>query len=209
MEVRYDTLVRTCKFPVRRPEGHLYRYTDPWELKASEPKADIVLITHDHFDHCVPEDVKKVAKPSTVVVAPQDCIKKLGPGFKVNVIRPGETVTIEGVGIEAVPAYNINKQFHPRSNNWVGYIFTLGGERIYQAGDTDLIPEMRDIKADIAILPIGGTYTMTPEEAAEAASWIGPKIVIPMHFAKIVGKISDAEKFKMLCKCEVRVLRPE
>lgn len=180
-------------------------YTDPYELKSSEPKADIILVTHDHFDHCVLEDVAKIIKPTTVVVAPADCIKKLHP-LKFQSLRPGESTTIEGVKIEAVPAYNMNKNFHPKSNNWVGYVFTLDGQRIYQAGDTDLIPEMKNIKADIVLMPVGGTYTMTAEEAANAVNQINPKLAIPMHWGKIVGTSADAEKFKKLCKCEVQIL---
>jgi L-ascorbate metabolism protein UlaG (beta-lactamase superfamily) len=115
---------------------------------------------------------------------------------------------VQGVKIEAVPAYNINKQFHPKSNGWVGFVFTLDGERIYQAGDTDLIPEMKDIKADVALLPVGGTYTMTAKEAAEAADWIKPRLAIPMHYGKNVGSLADAEEFKRLAKCETRILKP-
>ncbi|PIR16409.1 MAG: Zn-dependent hydrolase, partial [Deltaproteobacteria bacterium CG11_big_fil_rev_8_21_14_0_20_49_13] len=187
-------------------EGSKIIYTDPWELKRSELKADMVLITHDHFDHCAPGDVERVSKPSTVVVAPADCIKKLEVGglkLEMRAVKPGETVTVADVKIEAVPAYNVNKQFHPKVNNWVGYIFTLDGERIYQAGDTDAVPEMNDIKADMVILPVGGTYTMTAEEAAGVVNKINPKLAIPMHFGKIVGSEEDAEKFKKLAMCEV------
>ena len=193
-------------------EGSKIIYTDPWELKRSELKADMVLITHDHFDHCAPGDVERVSKPSTVVVAPADCIKKLEVGglkLEMRAVKPGETVTVADVKIEAVPAYNVNKQFHPKVNNWVGYIFTLDGERIYQAGDTDAVPEMNDIKADMVILPVGGTYTMTAEEAAGVVNKINPKIAIPMHFGKIVGSEEDAEKFKKLAMCEVQILKPE
>jgi len=193
-------------------EGSKIIYTDPWELKRSELKADMVLITHDHFDHCAPGDVERVSKPSTVVVAPADCIKKLEVGglkLEMRAVKPGETVTVADVKIEAVPAYNVNKQFHPKVNNWVGYIFTLDGERIYQAGDTDAVPEMNDIKADMVILPVGGTYTMTAEEAAGVVNKINPKLAIPMHFGKIVGSEEDAEKFKKLAMCEVQILKPE
>ena len=193
-------------------EGSKIIYTDPWELKRSELKADMILITHDHFDHCAPGDVERVSKPSTVVVAPADCIKKLEVGglkLEMRAVKPGETVTVADVKIEAVPAYNVNKQFHPKVNNWVGYIFTLDGERIYQAGDTDAVPEMNDIKADMVILPVGGTYTMTAEEAAGVVNKINPKLAIPMHFGKIVGSEEDAEKFKKLAMCEVQILKPE
>ncbi len=192
-----------------RFDGSKIIYTDPYQLKSSEPKADIVLITHAHYDHCVPEDVAKIAKPSTIVVAPTDCAKQFSSKFTIQSLRPGESTTIDGVKIEAVPAYNTNKEFHPRSNNWVGYIFTLDGERIYQAGDTDAIPEMNSISADIVLLPIGGTYTMTATEAAEVVNRINPKLAIPMHWGKIVGTAHDAETFKKLCKCEVKILKEE
>ena len=124
-------------------------------------------------------------------------------------MKPGESTTANGVKIEAVPAYNINKQFHPKSNNWVGYIFTLDGQRIYQAGDTDAIPEMKNVKADVVLMPVGGTYTMTAQEAAEATNAINPKLAIPMHWGKIVGSANDAETFKKLVKCEVQILKLE
>lgn len=193
-----------------RFDGTKVIYTDPWELKKFDPKADIILITHEHFDHCSPADVTKLAKAGTTVIATADCAVKLkGSTFNVRSLKPGESTVVEGVKIEAVPAYNINKQFHPKANNWVGYIVTLDGQRIYHAGDTDAIPEMKQIKADIVLVPIGGTYTMTAKEAAEAVNWINPKVAIPMHWGKIVGSINDAETFKKLVKCEVQILKPE
>lgn len=191
-----------------RFDGSKVIYTDPWELKTSEPKADIILITHEHFDHCSPPDVAKISKPTTVIVAPEDAAKKF-KGLKVETLKPGDTKVINDVKVEAIPAYNTNKQFHPKGNNWVGYIFTLDGKRIYQAGDTDLIPEMKDIKADVVIVPIGGTYTMTAAEAAEAVNIIGPKTAIPIHWGKIIGSKSDVETFKKLVKCEVVALNME
>jgi len=119
----------------------------------------------------------------------------------------GTAIDADGVKIEVVPAYNVGKQFHPKGNDWVGYIIDAKGKRIYHAGDSDFIPEMKSIKADIILLPIGGTYTMTPEEAAEAANTINPSILaVPIHFGEIVGTKADAEKFKALCKCDVKIL---
>lgn len=186
-------------------------YIDPYKVSGNE-KADLILITHGHYDHCSIEDIQKIAKPGTVIVATTDCSSKISGKIEVeavHLVQPGKRLNIEGVKVEAVPAYNIKKQFHPKDNEWVGYILEVKGKRIYHAGDTDLIPEMKKIKADIALLPIGGTYTMTAEEAAEAANQINPSIAaIPIHFGEIAGTKADAEKFKALCKCKVKVLEP-
>lgn len=198
----------SLRFEASLPDGQGSKtiYTDPWEIKSTEPKADIILITHDHFDHCSPPDIEKIAKPETIIIATQGCVSKL-KGYTVKTLKPGESTNVNGINIEAVAAYNINKQFHPKSNNWVGYIFTLDGKRIYQAGDADLIPEMKDIKADIVLLPIGGTYTMNATEAAEAVNLINPKLAIPIHCGKIVVNQNDPETFKKLAKCEVKILQ--
>ncbi len=178
-------------------------YIDPWKLGKDEPTAELILITHAHYDHCSPEDVQKIYGEQTTVVCPPDCVAKL-PG-KVETIRPGERLTVEGVQIEAVPAYNVSKGFHPRANGWVGYIVTVGGKRIYHAGDTDLIPEMEQLKVDVAMLPVGGTYTMDAREAAEAANKITPQVAIPIHWGDIVGSVRDAEKFSQLCRVPVEI----
>ncbi len=186
-------------------------YIDPYKVSGNG-KADLILITHGHYDHCSIEDIQKIAKPGTVIVATTDCSSKISGKIEVEAVhlaRPGKSLNIEGVKVEAVPAYNIKKQFHPKDNEWVGYILEVKGKRIYHAGDTDLIPAMKKIKADIALLPIRGTYTMTAEEAAEAANQINPSIVaIPIHFGEIAGTKADAEKFKALCKCNAKILEP-
>jgi L-ascorbate metabolism protein UlaG (beta-lactamase superfamily) len=178
-------------------------YIDPWKLGKDEPTADLILITHGHYDHCSPEDVQKICGEQTTIVCPPDCAAKLSG--KIETIRPGVRLTVEGAEIEAVPAYNVSKGFHPRANGWVGYIITAGGKRIYHAGDTDLIPEMEQLKVNVALLPIGGTYTMDAREAAEAAKKINPQVAIPIHWGDIVGSAQDAEKFRESSQVPVEI----
>jgi len=186
-------------------QGEKTVMVDPWKVSSREP-VDLVLVTHSHFDHCSPEDVAKVRGPRTEVVAPADAAAKLGEGVKT--ILPGEALDVAGVRIEAVPAYNIDKAFHPRENRWVGYVVTMGGERVYVAGDTDRTEELSSVKADVAVLPIGGTYTMNAEEAAEAANAMGASLTIPVHFGDVVGSEADARRFEAACDVPVKVLRP-
>jgi len=185
--------------------GGVIIYTDPFKLGEGLPKADLILITHEHYDHCSPDDVAKIIGANTVIVSPGDCEGKLMGDIRH--VKPGDTLTEKGVKIEAVPAYNTNKQYHPKANNWVGYIFTVDGQRIYIAGDTDRIPEMKDYKCDIALLPVSGTYVMTAEEAVGAAGDLNPKVAVPMHYGSIVGTDKDAETFKRLYKGEAFVFK--
>jgi L-ascorbate metabolism protein UlaG (beta-lactamase superfamily) len=202
-----------------RVAGTKVVYTDPFKLTHRD-EADIVLLSHEHFDHFSVEDLEKVLAPGTTIVASPLCeegLKKvrakekrfLDPGGKLTVGTPksGE------VHIEAVPAYNINKfrepgkPFHPKENKGLGFIFELDGTKVYYAGDTDFIPEMKNFRCDVALLPVSGTYVMTAEEAAEAAAAIKPQIAVPMHYGAIVGSDADAKKFKSLVKgCQVELV---
>ena len=189
-----------------RISSGLTLYIDPWKIEGSPHDADLILISHDHFDHYVVEDIDKVAKPSTQIIASVDVVKKHGSGQS---IEPGEQTDIGGVNILATTAYNLDKEFHPRENNWVGFIIELNGKRIYYAGDTDHIPEMHAIKhIDLAMMPVGGTYTLTGDEAAVAVNQIQPKKAMPYHWGDIVGELSDAETFSANARCEVIILKP-
>jgi L-ascorbate metabolism protein UlaG (beta-lactamase superfamily) len=185
---------------------------DPYELRSVPEKADLVLVTHDHFDHCDPNSVRLVAKPDAVIVAPQNAASKLGKN--VRVVKAGDVLTEKGVTIKVVPAYNVRperQRFHPKNYGGVGYLITLAGKTIYHPGDTDLIPEMDNLgQVDIALLPVSGTYVMDAQEAAEAVKRIKPTHVIPMHYGSIVGSKADAEKFSQLVagQTTVHILEP-
>ncbi len=181
-------------------------YIDPWDIEEDE-KADLILVTHEHFDHLSMEDIGKVRDENTVIVTISMCAQQIGGN--VMEIQAGEKVNVDDIEIEAVPAYNINKNFHEKGAGRVGFIITMGGERIYHAGDSDLIPEMEAVDVDVALLPVGGVYTMSPEEAAKAANRMRPKLAIPMHWgSSVVGKREDAEKFKELCDIPVEIKEP-
>jgi L-ascorbate metabolism protein UlaG (beta-lactamase superfamily) len=182
-------------------------YIDPYQLKDGLPKADIILITHEHFDHCSSTDIKKIYKSDTVIIGPKTVAAKLP--WLVKTIRPQENLQVKDVAIDAVYAYNPKKNFHPKSEGNLGYVVSVDKTKIYHAGDTDYVPEMKEIKADICLLPVGGTYTMNAKEASEAANIINPKIAIPMHWGSIIGSNSDAAEFKKLCRPEVRILKQE
>ena len=187
-----------------RIEGDKTVYVDPWNLKKGSPVADVILITHSHYDHCSAPDVGKIRREKTLVFAPSDCAEQFQ--FPFTSVRPGWQQSLEGVTFEAIPAYNLDKPFHPRSRQWVGYVIEMGGERIYVSGDTDAVPEMEAVQADVVIVPVGGTYTMTAAEAAAAVDKIRPRLAIPIHFGEVVGSLRDAEKFKELCRTPVEIL---
>ncbi|HUX09791.1 MAG TPA: MBL fold metallo-hydrolase [Terriglobia bacterium] len=197
-----------------RIAGSKVIYTDPFKV-ARKDEADIVLITHNHFDHLSLDDLNQVCTPETTIVASPSCKAGLA---KVKVkekhfLEPGAKQNVGEVAIEAVAAYNVNKfrepgeVFHPRELQGVGFVFAMDGTRVYCAGDTDFIPEMKSVECDIALLPVSGTYVMTVEEAAKAAQTINPRIAVPMHYGAIVGTDEDAKRFKSLVtSCEVQIV---
>ena len=191
-------------------------YIDPYKLKEKhkEHDADLILISHNHFDHLSPEDLRIINNEKTLIIAAAECVEKLKQeGFKnIKEVEPGQKILQDGINIEVVPAYNTDKNYHPKEDKKVGFIITTNGIRIYHSGDTDAIPEMNEIKPDIALVPVSGVYVMTAEEAATAINnKIKPsKVAIPMHYGTIVGTEIDANKFKGLVKvCEVLILNSE
>jgi L-ascorbate metabolism protein UlaG (beta-lactamase superfamily) len=188
-----------------RLDGTPTIYFDPWQLASNSPPADLILVTHEHHDHCSPEDVATIRLPTTVIIANPSAAKKLGA--PVTVLHPGERTDAAGVEIAAVPAYNIDKRFHPRDAKHVGFVVNVDGVRIYHTGDTDHIPEMADIDCDIALLPVSGTYVMTADEAVAAARDLQPEVVVPMHYgAGVVGTEADARHFEALWEGNTLVL---
>jgi L-ascorbate metabolism protein UlaG (beta-lactamase superfamily) len=181
-------------------------YIDPWQLAESDPRpADLLLLTHDHDDHFSPEDIDRIRHDETVVITTEAVADRLrGP---VRRVKAGETLSARGVTLETVPAYNLNKTYHPREEGYLGFVIGVDGERLYHAGDSDLIPEMSDIRCDVALLPVSGTYVMTADEAAQAAALIVPQFAVPMHYGSGIGTETDARCFAELCPVQVRILK--
>ena len=175
-------------------------YFDPYKINENYNDADIIFITHSHYDHFSEEDILKVKKEETKIVVPEDLYNK---SFKLKfdesnilIVKPNEEYEVNNIKFKTIPAYNVNKNFHPKTNNWVGYIITLDNVSYYIAGDTDITEENRKVKCDVAFVPIGGTYTMTAKEAANLVNEIKPKIAVPIHYGLIVGSKEDEEIFK-------------
>ena len=181
-------------------------YIDPFKIDRNYNDADIVFITHDHFDHYSEEDIDKVINENTTIIIPEELLTKLlRKGINKNAIitvEPNEKYMVQGIKFETIPAYNTNKTFHPKKNGWVGYIIIINGIRYYIAGDTDITEENKQVKCDVAFVPVGGTYTMDFKEAASLINEIKPKIAIPIHYGSIVGTEQDAIDF-------IRLLHPE
>lgn len=186
-----------------RVDGSKTLYFDPYEISGGPP-ADVIFISHEHFDHCSPKDVAKIQKSGTIIVTDGASAKKLSGD--VRVVKAGDYLDIDGIAVRVVPAYNTNKKFHPKAAGMLAFVVTLDGITYYHAGDTDFIPEMKGLQVDVAFLPVSGTYVMDAMEAAEAAKAIAPKIAIPMHYGAIVGGLDDARRFQKALEGVVRVV---
>ena len=190
-----------ASFRIRSSKGIIY--IDPWKT-AGDPKADMIIVTHTHPDHLSEDDISRLRKKGTVIIGSKDVKDKVDGAV---VLIPGGNKTISGITIEAVRAYNPAKDFHPKKNDWIGVVIDIDGYRIYHTGDTDIIPEMKDLKSiDVALIPVGGTYTMTCEEAAKAVKLFNPKKAVPMHWGDIIGGEDDAKRFKEIADCDVEIL---
>ena len=191
IEVLYHSSIRISKNKVI--------YIDPFKIDKNYNDADIVFITHDHFDHYSEEDIDKVINENTTIIIPKELLTKiLRKGINKNAVitvKSNKEYMVQGIKFETIPAYNTNKTFHPKENNWVGYIITLDGIRYYIAGDTDITEENRKVKCDVAFVPVGGTYTMNFKEAAQLINEIQPKIAVPIHYGSVVGTKQDATDF--------------
>lgn len=195
---------------VRIELGGKILYVDPFSLREEPHDADLIFLTHDHFDHYSPEDIARVDKPDTVFILPASMAETAAPalgGRRFVAVKPGDRGQVEGVAFEAVPAYNPGKRFHPRAKGWVGYVLEAEGLRIYVAGDTDATPEAAAVRCDAALLPIGGTYTMDPAEAAALVNEMRPGLVIPIHYGSVVGAPEDFNRFASAVAEGIRVVR--
>ena len=179
-------------------------YFDPFQIEEESHDADIIFITHDHYDHFSIEDIRKVEKEDTVYVIP-DCMYNLLGGENVVVIQPREKTIVEGLDVYAVPSYNLNKPFHPLNKGYVGYLVRIEDKAVYVAGDCDMNEDNRKIRCDIALVPIGGKYTMDVNEAAELINFIRPELVIPTHYGSIVGEKDAGERFAELVDRQIKV----
>jgi L-ascorbate metabolism protein UlaG (beta-lactamase superfamily) len=187
-------------------------YIDPYNISVDAEKADFILLTHSHYDHCSIVDINKIVKGGTKIILPADCqskITRFDVPIDIRVVESEEELTFGRINLSVLPAYNIDKPFHQKEDGGVGYLIKLNGIIVYHAGDTDVIPEMQRLtgynRADkefIALLPIGGRFTMTVDEAVEAAKLIRPSLVVPMHYGSIVGNLNDAQEFIDFCKEE-------
>ncbi len=186
--------------------GNVIIYFDPFKIDKYYNDADYIFITHDHYDHYDEESIKKVLKKETTIIVPKilkDKIKK----FNLNtiIVEPNNSYVLDNIKFNTTPAYNINKKFHPKEANYVGYILDINNTTYYIMGDTDLLEENKLVKTDVCFVPIGGTYTMDVYEASKYINYIKPKIAIPIHYGSIVGSINLKDEFKKLIDKDIKV----
>lgn len=197
-----------CHSSIKMKLNNNIIYIDPFRIQENMNDGDIILITHSHYDHFSIEDIKKVIKDETIIVLPHETQKiALENGIQSEeliVVEPNNCYNIKGIKIETILAYNENKKFHPKGNGWIGYVIEHNNKRYYIAGDTDITKENKQVRCDVALVPIGGTYTMDYKEAAELVNYIKPEIAIPTHYGEIVGEKKDAEKFASLLNPEIK-----
>lgn len=197
-----------CHSSIKMKNKNIIIYIDPFKIDNYYNDADFIFITHDHYDHYSEEDINKVVNNDTIIVVPDGLITKLMQiGInkdKIIVVEPNKKYSVKGINFETVPAYNINKKFHPKENGWVGYLINLNNNVYYIAGDTDFTEENRKVKCDVALVPVGGTYTMDYKEAATLINEIKPQIAVPIHYGSIVGTKQDAINFTQLLNKSIK-----
>ena len=186
-----------CHSALKINKNNVIIYVDPFHIKERYNDADFILITHSHYDHFSEEDIQKVKNKNTTILITEDLISKVNSNDYKNIVKvePFQIYEFKDIKIETIPAYNINKKFHPIENNWVGYILTINQNKYYVAGDTDITKENKSVKCDVAFVPVGGTYTMDAKEAVTLVNEIKPKIAVPIHYGEIVGSEDDAIEF--------------
>ena len=199
-----------CHSSIKLSYEDISIYIDPYKVPEEYHDADIILITHTHYDHFSEDDIEKVRNENTIIVATLDArdkIKEMGfADHKVLLVEPNKKYKVNEVSFSTIPAYNVNKTFHKKEYGWVGYVVTLDGVNYYIAGDTDINDENRAVDCDIAFLPVGGTYTMNATEAASLANEIKPKIVIPIHYGLVVGSKEDVEEFRNILNPSIKCI---
>lgn len=196
---------------IEAPDGTVV-HVDPYDMREEPRDADYLLVTHAHYDHLSPADAARVCCERTELVAPESMAADVAslPCRATHLVAAGETLELPGLTVEAVPAYNVRPErlgFHPEGNGWLGYVLTIAGVRVYVAGDTDQNAGNERVRCDVALVPIGGTYTMDPAEAAAFVRELSPAVAIPIHYGSIVGSMADADAFEALVGPETRVVR--
>ncbi len=193
-----------------RLEGQSVVYVDPFRIPSNRNDADLILITHPHYDHFSPKDIEKVNQESTRYVMPNSMVSEaVSSGISIDKIHPmswGDITMLSDIQIEAVASYNVGKPMHPKENGWLGYVIIMEGKRIYVAGDCDAMQEEPHIRCDIAMIPIGGTYTMNPSEGAEFVNRLHPDYVIPTHYGTLVGEPKDFDMFAPLVDPDIIIV---